>query len=292
MRNAGERLKFIPPMEPELVDVPPEGDDWLHEVKFDGYRTQVIKDAGGIRLLTRRGHDWTARYKVLAEEAAAIEAETFILEGETIMINEAGLSDFHALQAAVSKRTPSRDLYLVAFDLLYLNGHDLRDMPVEDRREILHALIPTGGRIQFSEALPGTGAAVYHLACEANIEGIVSKRKTSAYRSGSTMNWRKIKCFDEKEMEIIGVQRETGKPAMVLMAEKGHYKGGAFVTFKADKRQRLWDRVQGKVGGPVPKGLKKEKAEWLKPGLVGRVKFLKGEEKLRHAKLLDYRESK
>lgn len=104
------------------------------------------------------------------------------------------------------------------------------------------------------------------------------------------MNWRKIKCYDVKDMDIIGVQRERGKPAMVLMADKGHYRGGAFVTFKADKRQALWDRVQGKVGGPVPKGHKKDKAEWLKPGLVGRVKFLKGEENLRHAKLLDYRE--
>ncbi|WP_347439603.1 hypothetical protein [Mesorhizobium sp. B2-6-6] len=74
----------------------------MHEVKFDGYRTQVIKDAGGIRLLTKRGHDWTARYCYLAEDAAAIEAETFILNGETIIINEAGLSDFHALQAAVA----------------------------------------------------------------------------------------------------------------------------------------------------------------------------------------------
>ncbi|WP_318011241.1 MULTISPECIES: hypothetical protein [unclassified Mesorhizobium] len=104
------------------------------------------------------------------------------------------------------------------------------------------------------------------------------------------MNWRKIKCYDVKDMDIIGVQRERGKPAMVLMADKGHYRGGAFVTFKADKRQVLWDRVQGKVGGLVPKGHKKDKAEWLKPGLVGRAKFLKGEESLRHAKLLDYRE--
>ncbi|TJV39445.1 MAG: ATP-dependent DNA ligase, partial [Mesorhizobium sp.] len=205
-------------------------------------------------------------------------------------INEAGLSDFHALQSAVTSRNPSRDLYLVAFDLLHVNGHDLRDMPVEDRREILQELIPTGGRIQFSEAMPGTGAAVYHLVDQAGLEGMVSKRKESSYRSGPTMNWRKIKCYAEKEMDIIGVQREAGKPAMVLMADKGRYAGGAFVTFKADKRQRLWDRVQGKVGGPVPIGLKKEKAEWLKPGLVGRVRFLKGEEKLRHAKLLDYRE--
>jgi ATP-dependent DNA ligase len=87
---------------------------------------------------------------------------------------------------------------------------------------------------------------------------------------------------------LIGVQREAGKPAMVLMADKGRYMGSAFVTFKADKRQALWDRVQGKVGAPPPKGLKKEKAEWLRPGVLGRVRFLKGEEQLRHAMLKDF----
>lgn len=283
-------LKFIKPMEPELVDTPPQGDEWLHEIKFDGYRTQIIKDENGIRLFTKNGYDWTGRYIELAGEAEAIEAESFIIDGETITVDEAGRSDFHALQSAVTRRKPSRDLYLVAFDLLHLNGHDLRNMPVEDRREILQALIPAVGRIQVSKAMPGTGDAVFHLVDRAGLEGMVSKRKDSVYRSGPTMNWRKIKCYAEKEMDIIGVQREAGKPAMVLMADKGRYAGGAFVAFKADKRQRLWDRVQGKVGGPVPIGLKKEKAEWLKPGLVGRVRFLKGEEKLRHAKLLDYRE--
>ncbi|RVB49353.1 ATP-dependent DNA ligase [Mesorhizobium sp. M7A.F.Ca.CA.004.05.1.1] len=283
-------LKFIKPMEPELVDTPPQGDEWLHEIKFDGYRTQIIKDENGIRLFTKNGYDWTGRYIELAGEAEAIEAESFIIDGETITVNEAGLSDSPALQSAVTRREPSRDLYLVAFDLLHLNGHDLRNMPVEDRREILQALIPAVGRIQVSKAMPGTGDAVYHLVDKAGLEGMISKRKDSVYRSGPTMNWRKIKCYAEKEMDIIGVQREAGKPAMVLMADKGRYAGGAFVAFKADKRQRLWDRVQGKVGGPVPIGLKKEKAEWLKPGLVGRVRFLKGEERLRHAKLLDYRE--
>ncbi|AEH88396.1 MULTISPECIES: ATP-dependent DNA ligase [Mesorhizobium] len=145
------RLKFIHPMEPELVDTPPQGDDWLHEIKFDGYRTQVIKDKDGIRLITKNGYDWTGRYIQLAGEAAAIEAEDFIIDGEAITINEAGLA-------------------------------------------------------------------------------------------------------------------------------------------KADKRQRLWDHVQGKIGGPASARLKSDKAEWLKPGLVGRVRFLKGEEKLRHAKLLDFRD--
>ncbi|WP_301005919.1 ATP-dependent DNA ligase [Mesorhizobium sp.] len=248
----------------------------------------MIKDADGIRFFTKNGFDWTTKYRALEDESAALEAESFIIEGETIVTNEAGLSDFHALRSAITRRP--QDLYLVAFDLLHLNGHDLRDMALKDRREILQALIPVGGRIQFSEAMPGTGDAVYHLACEAGLEGIVSKRLDSVYRSGSTMNWRKIKCYVEKEMDIIGVKRETGKPAMVLMADQGRYMGGAFVTFKADKRQALWDRVQSKAGAPPPKGLATEKAEWLKPGLVGRVKFLKGEAKLRHASLEDFRE--
>ncbi|WP_214473402.1 ATP-dependent DNA ligase [Mesorhizobium sp. dw_380] len=284
----GVRLSFIRPMEPELVEQPPKGGGWSHEVKFDGYRTQLIKDVDGIRLYTKTGIDWTAKYRLLAAEAKNLEAESFIIEAETIVTNEAGLSDFHALRSAITRRP--QDLYLVAFDLLHLNGHDLRDMPLKDRREILQVLIPAGGHIQFSEALPGAGDAVYHLACEAGLEGIVSKRLDGVYRSGSTMNWRKVKCYVEKEMDIIGVKRETGKPAMVLMADGGQYMGGAFVTFKADKRQALWDGVQGKVGAPPPKGLAKEKAEWLRPGLVGRVKFLKGEEKLRHASLKDFRE--
>ncbi|RUY28892.1 MULTISPECIES: RNA ligase family protein [unclassified Mesorhizobium] len=284
------RLKFIPPMQPELVDTPPQGEEWIHEIKFDGYRTQIIKDEDGIRLLTRRGYNWTARYKVLADQAAAIEADDFIIEGEAIVVDEAGRSDFHALQSAVSSRETYQDYYLIAFDLLHVNGHDLRSMPLEDRREILQGMFGAGGRIQFSEAMPGTGDAVYYLADQTGQEGIVSKRRDSLYRSGPTMNWRKIKCYDEKEMDIIGVQRDPGQAARVLMAEGGRYVGAANVNFKFDKRKRLWDRVQGKVGGPAPKGLKKDKAEWLKPGLVGRVKFLKGEEELRHAKLLDYRE--
>ncbi|MET3595081.1 ATP-dependent DNA ligase [Mesorhizobium shonense] len=279
-------LSFIRPMEPELVEQPPKGEGWSHEVKFDGYRTQVVKDAGGIRFFTKSGIDWTAKYQPLAKEAASIGGESFILDCEVIVTNEAGISDFHALRSAITRRP--QDLYLVVFDLMHLNGHDLRDMALSDRREILQALIPAGGHIQFSESLPGTGDAFYYLACEAGWEGIVSKRLDSVYRSGSTMNWRKIKCHIEKVMDVIGVKREKGKPAMVLLAKNGRYMGAAFVTFKADKRQRFWERVQAKAGAPPPQGLVKEKAEWLKPGLVGRVKCLKGEEKLRHASMMDF----
>ncbi|WP_366664104.1 DNA ligase [Mesorhizobium sp.] len=154
------------------MEQPPTGDGWSHETKFDGYGTQAIKDADGIRFYTKTEIDWTAKYRPLAKEAAALEAESFIIECETIVTDEAGLSDFHALRSAITRRP--QDLYLVAFDLLHLNGHDLRDMALKNRREILHASILAGGRIQFSGALPGTGDAVHHLACEANLEGIVS----------------------------------------------------------------------------------------------------------------------
>jgi ATP-dependent DNA ligase len=101
MRNAVERLKFIEAMKPKLFRYPPKGDDWIHEVKQDGYRTQIIKDRDGIRLFTRRGHDWTGVFAELAVEATAIGADNFILEGETIKLNAAGLADFNALQKAI-----------------------------------------------------------------------------------------------------------------------------------------------------------------------------------------------
>ncbi|QND66667.1 ATP-dependent DNA ligase [Mesorhizobium loti] len=285
------RLKFIKPIEPELADTPPQGDEWLHEIKFDGYRTQLIKDEDGIRLITKNGYDWTARYIHLAEEAEAIEAQSFIIDGEAIIINEAGLSDFHALQSAITRRKPSRDLYLVAFDILHLNGHDLRNVPVDDRRKILQEMIPFVGRIQFSKAMPGTGDAVYRLVDKAGLEGMVSKRKDSTYRSGPTMNWRKIKCYAEKEMDIIGLQREAGKPAFALMADRGtgRYVGSAFITLNREMRERLWKRVQDHPC-TAPKGMKRPATQWVKPGLIGRVKHLRGEEDLRHASLQDFRE--
>ncbi|WP_338011957.1 ATP-dependent DNA ligase [Mesorhizobium sp. ORS 3428] len=223
----------------------------------------VGQDADGIRLYTKTGIDWTAKYRPIAAEAALLHAESFIIEAETIVTNEAGLSDFHALRTAITRRP--HDLYLVAFDLLHLKGHDLRDMALRDRREVLQALIAAGRRIQFSEALPGDGDAVYYVACEAGLEGIVSKRLDSVYCSGPTMNWRKIKCFLVKEMDIIGVKRETGKPPMVLMAENGRYMGGAFFTFKAGSgkpcgtacrarsalpRQQAWQRKRPNGSDP------------------------------------------
>ena len=239
-RAGGVRLSFIPPLMPTLVEKPPEGDGWIHEVKFDGYRSQIIIDAEAVRIFTRRGLDWSSKYRDLIEAAKGLNVQNAIIDGEIIVLNDAGLSDFGELRKAITRR--QNDLYFVAFDLLHLNGHDLRDMPLEDRREILAEMIPEGGRIQFSQALPGDAKAIFHLVDQAGLEGMVSKRKDSKYRSGPSTNWLKTKAFTIDEYELLGVEREAGKPAFALMAERGtgRYVGSAFISLNREMRERLW----------------------------------------------------
>lgn len=131
-----------------------------------GDGAQIIIDDEGVRIFTRRGLDWTSKYHDLAKAAGELSVESAIVDGEIIILNEAGLSDLGELRKAITR--PQHDLCFVAFDLLHLNGHDL----LEDRREILAEMIPKGSRVQFSEALPGTGAAVFHLVDQAGIEGV------------------------------------------------------------------------------------------------------------------------
>ncbi|AZO55674.1 MULTISPECIES: ATP-dependent DNA ligase [unclassified Mesorhizobium] len=283
------RLKFVEPLMPTLVEKPPEGDGWIHEVKFDGYRSQILKDEDGVRIFTRRGLDWTAKYRDLAKAAGDLDVDSAIIDGEIIVLNDAGLSDFGALRKAITRR--QHDLYFVAFDLLHINGHDIRDMPLEERREILAELIPPDIRIQFSQPLPGDATAIFHLVDQAGLEGMVSKRKDSKYRSGPSTNWLKAKCYTVEEYELLGVEREPGKPAFALMADRktGQYVGSAFINSSRAIRERLWKRVQ-EHAGEAPRGMKRPATQWVKAGIIGRVKHLRGEEDLRHASLQDFRE--
>lgn len=272
---------------PTLVEVPPEGDDWIHEVKYDGFRTQLVIQNGRCVAFTRTGKDWSNVYPQIIEAGLALPCKAAIVDGEAIVTDEQGKPQFKGLLRSLT-RHPGRAVF-VAFDLLHLDGGDLRRRPLVERRELLWKLIePAEGAIQFSQHVQTSGADFYRAVDRMGLEGMVSKRASSTYRSGRTDSWLKIKCYEEKVLDIIGVQREPGKPAMVLMAEQGQYMGSAFVTFPKAVRERLWARVQGKVGAPPPKGLAREKAEWVKPGLIGRVRTLKGEEKLRHAKLVDW----
>ncbi|RWP70303.1 ATP-dependent DNA ligase [Mesorhizobium sp.] len=282
------RLMFVPPLMPTLVEKPPESGVWLHELKFDGYRSQMIVDESGTRIFTRRGLDWTAKYRDLAAASKSLDADSAIIDGEIIGLNDAGLSDFAALRKAITRR--QHDLYFVAFDLLHLNGHDLRDMALQERRDILAGIIPPNIHIQFSQALPGDANAIYRLIDQAGLEGMVSKRRDSKYRSGPSTNWLMTKCYTVGEFELLGVEREAGKPAFALMAEPGtrKYVGSASVSVNREMRERLWQRVQ-EHAGPPPKDMpKRPSTQWVKPGIKARVKHLRGEEDLRHASLQEF----
>ncbi len=286
----GARLAFIPPMIPKLVAKPPEGGDWIHEVKLDGYRCQlVINGADDIRVFTKTGADWTSRYTGLVEAARALEVENAIIDGEAVVTNKAGLPDFSALQKAV--HSDPYAMVLGAFDILHLNGHDLRDIGCKARREILFGIIKPDSRIQFSEALPGDASSIFYLVDQAGLEGIVSKRADSKYRSGPTSNWLKTKSYTIDEFELLGVEREPGKAAFALLAEPGtgRYVGSAFISVGREMRERLWKRVQDHAGAP-PKAMKKRPAtQWVEPGVKLRVKHLRGDHShIRHASLLGF----
>lgn len=285
-------LAFVEPQLPTLVDVPPEGKDWIHEVKYDGWRGQIVIDETGVQVFTRRGHDWTDKFTAIAAGAAKLKARNAILDGEIVWLDEHGRSDYAALRKAI-KRDPARVVF-VAFDLLYLNDRDLRATPLWKRREALWILVkPAEGAIQFSHHIEASGAAFFKAADAAGLEGTVSKDRHGKYWSGRSKSWLKTKCFEEAEFDVIGVLAEPGEAPQALMASRDErkYVGGAFIALNQAMRERLWKRVKAK-SGPPPKGIKidKPKAQWVRPGLIGKVRFLKGEEKLRHATLHELRE--
>ncbi|PWJ93504.1 ATP dependent DNA ligase-like protein [Mesorhizobium loti] len=191
------RLKFIPPMKPKLVDKPPAGDGWLHEIKLDGYRTQIVVSApDDIQVFSSSGADWTRKYTGIVDAARDLGVENAIIDGEVVATNAAGLPDFHALQRVI--HADPYAMIFCAFDLLHLNGHDLRDIGCKARREMLFGLIRPGSRIQFSEALPGDAASIFYLVGQAGLEGVVSKRADSKYRSGPSSSWVKAKCWKRR----------------------------------------------------------------------------------------------
>ncbi|PAP91400.1 hypothetical protein [Mesorhizobium wenxiniae] len=283
-------LRFIKPMSPTLVEVPPTGPNWIHEVKYDGYRTQVAIERGTARAFTSTGINWSSTYKQIVGAANDL-AESAIIDGEAIVLNEAGVSDFRSLRSAM-RWSPGRIIF-VAFDLLHLNGVDLRRLPLLERREHLLELIGAGdGMIQYSHHVVGGGADFYAAVDRLGLEGMVSKRPGSAYRSGKTEAWLKIKCYEEHDYEVAGVQRKPGSAPLALMVTRDaerRYVGSANIALTKAMRERLYQRVQAGKGTP-PKGADKVEGEWIKPGLVGRVKTLKREAKLRHATLRGIRE--
>jgi bifunctional non-homologous end joining protein LigD len=176
-------------MRTALVDRPPAGAGWLHEVKHDGFRILVRKLGERAKVWSRRGADFTDRFPAIAEAVGGLSVGRALIDGEAVVLRDDGRSDFHAL---MTKRGGA-EASLIAFDLLRVEGVDLRLRPLEARRETLMWLVDGVDRILFSEAVAAEGAVVFAKACELGLEGIVSKRQGSCYRSGRSRNWLKTR---------------------------------------------------------------------------------------------------
>ncbi len=184
---------FIDPCLPILAHTAPDGPLWAHEIKHDGYRFICRWDGDRVRAFTRRGHDWTDRVPRIAEALAALPVTSVTIDGEAVVCDSAGVSDFDRLRGALARRSSS-EAFLYAFDLLELDGQDLRRSPWVDRREALvQVLCKAGDGIRLSEHLDGDGPAMFRHACAIGLEGIVAKRRDRPYRSGRSPDWIKVK---------------------------------------------------------------------------------------------------
>ncbi len=196
-----------------LVDKPPEGDQWLHEQKFDGYRMFCRIDGRDIRFISRNNQDWTGKFKPLIAAAARFKVKQAILDGEVVVLDRHGISSFQALQNAFREGKANETVYFV-FDLLYLNGRDVTGLALEERKELLRQVLEKSAKkiehIQLSEHLTGSGAKLLAKMCKLGLEGIVSKARRAPYVAGRTTAWQKSKCRQEQEFVIGGFTRPAG----------------------------------------------------------------------------------
>jgi ATP-dependent DNA ligase len=182
---------FIPPCLPTRVERPPSGPLWVHEIKHDGYRLMVRRDGQRIHCYTKNGHDWVDRLPAIVEAARRLKTASCLIDGEAVILNDDGSSDFNALR---SRR--SAEAVLVAFDMLELHGEDLRGLSLHERKRRLKTLLGRGGKwraIQYGDHLTGAGPTIFVHVCQMGLEGIVSKRLDSPYCSGPSRTWLKSK---------------------------------------------------------------------------------------------------
>jgi bifunctional non-homologous end joining protein LigD len=279
-----------------LVATPPSGDDWLHEIKYDGYRIGARVRKGRVTLYTRNGNDWTAAFPEIADAVTKLGLDDTVIDGEAAVVLPDGRTSFQALQNTGGGNRGT--LVYFVFDLLRLNGENIGQLPLEDRKTRLKKIVGgrSTGRIRFSEHIDGNGDAFLAQACRAGLEGIVSKRRDQPYRAGRHGDWVKTKCVQRQEFVVGGFTDPEGMRAGLGALLIGYYDGDRLVfcgkvgtgfTHKLaiDLRARL-DRIEQKTSPftPPPPGWLGRNAHWVKPELVCEVVFTEwtSDGKIRH----------
>jgi bifunctional non-homologous end joining protein LigD len=244
---------FVPPALATLRKAAPDGEGWLHEIKFDGYRIEARLDHGAVRLLTRKGLDWTDKFPSIAAAVGGLPAATALLDGELVAEDEQGVSSFAALQASLKASRSDRLVYYV-FDLLFLDGDDFTGRPLIERKAALTRLLSAtrrGGAIRLSEHFEAPGPLVLRHACSEMLEGIVSKRKDSPYLGGRSERWIKAKCSNRQELVVVGYAPSSAEPRAIGALVVGYYDGGKLryagrigTGYSRDAARKLWRQLQ------------------------------------------------
>ncbi|WP_037421747.1 non-homologous end-joining DNA ligase [Sinorhizobium sp. CCBAU 05631] len=292
----------VEPCVATLVDRPPAGPEWAFEVKWDGYRLAVHIEPDRIRIITRGGYDWTSRFPSIAAEARLLGLKTAILDGEAVVLDEHGRSDFGMLQRALGRK-PSlhdpREILFFAFDLLYLDGRDLRRLPLSERRRLLEPIVAgCAGVIRLSEEVEASGEEFFRIACEHGLEGIVAKHREKPYRSGRGDWWQKITCKRRDSFVIVGFEPSTVPGAigrLLLAAKRGeglHYVGGCGTGWTHDMSTELRKLLESIATNATAVNLKRKNAVFVEPRLVAEVEYTAWTEegKLRHPSFKGIRE--
>jgi bifunctional non-homologous end joining protein LigD len=304
---------FVEPCLATLVSEVPKGDKWLHEIKWDGYRLMLRIERGRVTVLTRRGHDWTGRFPSIAEAARQLHVTSAMIDGEAVVENTNGVPDFSALQAALGAREgpghkAAHEAVLYAFDLLHLDGRDLRGLPLTARKRQLADLVPHGatGALRFSEHNEAEGEPMWRHACQMGLEGIVSKRRDCPYRSGRSGDWLKIKCTLRQEFVVVGYLPRSDAPRAVGALALGYYDGDTLVYagrvgtgFNAKTAAALWKQLQPLRAKQVAftealPSLARKGVTWVEPELVAEVEYRgwTSDGLVRHASFKGIREDK
>jgi len=275
---------FLAPQLATLVNRPPDGQGWVHEIKFDGYRLFARVADGHVRLMTRNRNDWTKKFQGLADRIARIKVANALLDGEVVHVAVDGTMSFHGLQNALSEGDV-KNLRYFAFDLLFFDGVDLRQQPLVERKASLQALLKNAPNVlQYSDHFSESGADVLRHACAMRMEGIISKRAQAPYQAGRGNIWLKSKCLKEQELVVGGYTEQPKHPGTLGALLMGYYEKGGLVfagkvgTGFTDRERRAFLaklKALARKDPPfvaVPPGARRG-AVYVRPALVANVRF-------------------